>query len=212
MRPALIVSILIILVTLAWGVYLMPSLPDQLPSHWNVNGDVDGYMPKIPGLLFLPALSLLILGLMVFLPRYDPLYEQYHDFQPAYEGLILLVVLFLSALYIVTLLWAIGIQIEMNILMSILFGLLYGGIGFFFRSVKKTWFVGIRTPWTMSSDQVWKETHQAGVYVFAIAGLFCLGGVIIPDMAYLFIMVPMLIGVCGLVFYSYLRYKKENRS
>ena len=204
MRTLILISICTIILSLAVGLYLSPSLPAELPSHWNLNGDVDGYMPKEFGLFFLPLLAMVIMSLMVFLPRYDPDHDRYAEFQQAYDGLILLISLFLAILYLVTLLWASGIHIPMNSLMSMMFGLLFIGLGIFFRSVKKTWFVGIRTPWTLLSEQVWQKTHQAGSCVFILAGLICLAGVLLPSYAYLFVITPILAGVAGLFVYSYL--------
>lgn len=209
MRKFLLVSIIIVLLSLILGIYLSPSLPAELPSHWNLNGEVDGYMSKDFGLFFLPILALFIMSLMVILPRYDPEHDRYIDFQDAYDGLILLIVLFLAILYLVTLLWASGVQIHMNNLMSVMFCLLFIGIGIFLRSVKKTWFVGIRTPWTLLSETVWEKTHQAGSWVFIIAGFISLIGILSPAYAYIFVIAPILAGTGGLFVYSYLMYTKE---
>jgi uncharacterized membrane protein len=209
MRTLILISICVIALSFVVGLYLSPSLPTELPSHWNLNGDVDGYMPKEFGLFFLPLLAIVIMSLMVILPRYDPDHDRYAEFQQAYDGLILLISLFLTILYLVTLLWASGIHVPMNSLMSVMFGLLFIGLGIFFRSVKKTWFVGIRTPWTLLSEQVWQKTHQAGSWVFILAGFLSLAGVLLPSYAYLFVLAPILAGVGGLFVYSYLLYTKE---
>lgn len=209
MRTLLIISLAIIILSLAAGMYLSPSLPSDLPAHWNAGGEVDGYMPKDVGIFFLPVFAVIIMLLMIFLPRFDPGHSRYTEFQEAYDGLILLVILFFMILYLVTLLWAVGIHIPMNSLMSVMFGLLFIGIGVFFRSVKKTWFVGIRTPWTLLSEHVWNETHRAGFFVFCIAGIICFGGVLSPAYAYLFVFLPLLLGCCGLVYYSYHLYQRE---
>lgn len=212
MRPALIISIILIILFLVLGIVLAPTLPDNIPSHWNLKGEVDGYMAKNIGVLFLPLLAMVIMVLMVALPRYDPDYRRYTEFQSAYDGLILLIVSFLMILYGITLLWSSGIEISMNSLMSVMFALLYVGVGIFLRSVKKVWFVGIRTPWTLLSENVWIKTHQAGSWIFILAGVFCLGGILATQYAYFFVLVPMSIGVCGIIVYSYLLYQKEIRS
>jgi uncharacterized membrane protein len=76
--------------------------------------------------------------------------------------------------------------------------------------VKPNWFAGIRTPWTMESETVWNETHQRGFRVFLVIALFCLLGVFIPEYAYLFILLPVIIGTIYLVVYSYIVWKKEK--
>ena len=212
MRYLLIISLAIIAVFYLFGLVLSPILPDEIPSHWNIDGDVDGYMSKSSALHFLPLLTLIIIGLMIFLPRFDPEKERYSSFQTAYDGLILIIVLFMMVLYGVTLLWALNVQISMNSLMACMFGLLFIGIGYFFRSVKRTWFVGIRTPWTLLSEEVWNKTHQAGSWLFIGTGIVCFGGVLIPKLAYVFIFTPIILTVMVLFVYSYLLYTKEIQS
>jgi uncharacterized membrane protein len=210
MRILLLISVVIIFIALGTGIFLSSSLPDEMPSHWNLQGDVDGFMPKMFGICFLPILALVIMGLMVVIPGYDPAHRRYVDFQQAYDGLILLIVVFLIVLYLNTLLWALGIHIPMNSLMSVMFALLFVGLGIFFHSVRRTWFVGIRTPWTILSEHVWKETHRVGSWVFIGIGILCLGGIPFPSYAYIFVFVPLLFGIVSLVSYSYLVYNREN--
>ncbi|NLV27596.1 MAG: DUF1648 domain-containing protein [Methanomicrobiales archaeon] len=187
-------------------------LPTEIPTHWNVKGEVDGTTSVIPGLFFLPGMMAGITLLMIFLPRIDPKKEVYAGFQKAYDGLILLINLFFLVLFIVTILWALGIQIPMNQVMSVLFAILMGGIAFFIRDVQPNWFAGIRTPWTMENETVWKETHLRGFRVFIIIAIFCLLGVVIPDYAYLFILLPVIFGTLYLFVYSYMIWQKENQT
>ena len=189
-----------------------PSLPDEIPTHWNIQGEVDGTMPVIPGIILIPALMVGITLLMIVLPRYDPKWEAYREFQEAYDALILLLNIFFFLLFLITILWALGIEVPMNQVISALFAILMGGIAFFIRRVKPNWFAGIRTPWTMESETVWKETHERGFRVFLIIALFCLLGVLVPEYAYLFILLPVIIGTIYLVVYSYIVWKKEKNA
>ena len=103
-----------------------------------------------------------------------------------------------------------SLQVPMNQVMSALFAILMGGIAFFIRRVKPNWFAGIRTPWTMESETVWKATHERGFRVFFIIALFCLLGILVPEYAYLFILLPVIIGTIYLVVYSYIVWKQEK--
>lgn len=212
MRLLLIVSLSLILLSILIGISIMGSLPSDFPSHWNIHGNVDGYMPKEIGIFFLPVLALLILTLMIYVPRFDPDHARYKEFQKAYDGLVLLITVFFMILYLVTLLWALGIQFPMNSMMAVMFGILFIGIGIFFNSVKKNWFIGIRTPWTLLSEQVWQKTHHMGFFVFCAAGLLCFGGIIFPSYAYIFIFLPLITSSCTLVLYSYLLYQHESET
>lgn len=209
MSPFRIIAILIIIVAFLIGIAMYPSLPDEIPTHWNTEGEVDGTMPVLIGLFLLPAMMAVITGLLMVLPRFDPRYARYEEFQGSYDGVIILLNLFLFVLFIITILWSIGIEVPMNQVMSIMFAILMAGIAFFIRNVKQNWFGGIRTPWTMESEVVWDETHKRGFRVFLVIALFCLLGVILPEYAYLFILLPVIIGSIYLVIYSYLLWKKE---
>lgn len=205
-----ILSILLIVITCLLTLILFPSLPDEIPTHWNIHGNVDGTAPLIPGLFLLPALMVGITLMMALVPRYDPKKAHYKEFQGAYDGLIFLINIFCFMLFVITILWSLGIEIPMNQFISVLFAILMGGIAFFIRGVKPNWFAGIRTPWTMESETVWNKTHQRGFRVFLVIALFCLLGVFIPEYAYLFILLPVIIGTIYLVVYSYIVWKKEK--
>lgn len=212
MSPFRIIAILIIIVAFLIGIAMYPSLPDEIPTHWNTEGEVDGTMPVLIGLFLLPTMMAVITGLLMVLPRFDPRYARYEEFQGSYDGVIILLNLFLFVLFIITILWSIGIEVPMNQVMSIMFAILMAGIAFFIRNVKQNWFGGIRTPWTMESEVVWNETHKRGFRVFLVIALFCLLGVILPEYAYLFILLPVIIGSMYLVIYSYLLWKKETQA
>lgn len=212
MHPFRILSIILILITCGIMLVMYPSLPDEIPTHWNLQGEVDATTPLMPGLFILPALMAGITILMVLLPRYDPRHDHYTEFQGAYDGLILLMNIFFFMLFLITVLWAMGMEVPMNRVISLLFAILMGGIAFFIRRVTPNWFAGIRTPWTMESETVWKETHQRGFRVFLIIALFCLLGAGLPEYAYLFILLPVIIGTVYLFIYSYIIWKKENES
>lgn len=200
------------LILLSFGITSMvyPALPEEIPTHWNIQGEVDGTTPVFPGILFIPLLMIGITLLMIILPRYDPKWEAYMGFQKAYDGLILLMNLFFFLLFLITILWSLGTEVPMNQVISVLFAILMGGIAFFIRRVQPNWFAGIRTPWTMESEVVWKETHERGFRVFLIIALFCLLGALVPEYAYLFILLPVIIGTIYLVVYSYIIWKKEK--
>jgi Predicted integral membrane protein len=113
-----------------------PILPDEIPTHWNIQGQVDGTMPVFPGALLIPALMVGITLLMIILPRYDPKWEAYQEFQGAYDALILLLNIFFFLLFLITILWALRIEVPMNQVISALFRHPYGGNCMFYPSGK----------------------------------------------------------------------------
>jgi uncharacterized membrane protein len=103
-----------------------------------------------------------------------------------------------------------GVKISPNLTFPLLFGMLFIYLGFLLEHAEPNWFVGIRTPWTLSSESVWKKTHRLGGKLFKIAGVICLLGVLFQDYAIWTIMVPILLVSFYVVVYSYIEFQKET--
>jgi len=212
MTPLRFGIVAVLILTLAITVVAYPTLPDQVPSHWNAAGEVDGYLPKLWGAAIVPLIMIPLTALLFLIPRIDPLRENYRKFKPYYEGFILVFALFFAIIQVQILLWGIGIEISPNIVIPPLFGALFIYIGFLLDHAEPNWFVGIRTPWTMSSENVWKKTHALGGRLFKIAGIVSIGGVFFGSNALWFCLVPVLLVAGYTVVYSYSQFQRERRS
>ncbi len=205
-RLAIIAGLLItFILTLA----IYPTAPDRIVSHWNAAGQPDGYMSKFWGLGLIPLIMIACVGLFAVLPRIDPYKKNYEKFQDYYEGFVLLFILFMLAIHVQIILWSIGYQISPNLTFPFLIGALFIYIGFLLGHAERNWFVGIRTPWTLSNETVWKKTHEIGGKLFKIAGVISFIGVLAGEYAFLFILVPVIIVAVFTVAYSYFEYQKE---
>lgn len=201
-----------LLVTFIVTIAIYPTMPDLVPSHWNAAGQVNGYMSKFWGLFLVPFIMAGLVALLMVLPRIDPMKKNYDKFRGYYDGLILVFVLYLLVIQVQIIVWTIGIHISPNLTFPILFGVLFIYIGFLVGHAEQNWFVGIRTPWTLSSEPVWKKTHLFGGKLFKIAGIVCFLGVLFQDYAIWIIMIPIL-SVSGVtIIYSYIEYQKEIQS
>lgn len=205
-----IIAGLIITFTLTIAIY--PTVPDRVVSHWNAAGQADGYMSKFWGLFLIPLIMTGFVALFAVLPRIDPHKKNYEKFRDYYEGFILLFVLFLLAIQVQIILWSIGYQISPNLTFPLLIGILFIYIGFLLGHAEQNWFVGIRTPWTLSSKTVWKRTHQLGGKLFIIAGVISCAGIFAGAYALWFILVPVLAVAVYTVAYSYIEFQKELKS
>jgi uncharacterized membrane protein len=206
-RPAIA---LVLILTVAITVISFPHMPDPVPSHWNAAGTVDGYLPKFWGLVLVPSFMIGIFALFAVLPRIDPRKNNYLKFQDFYEGFILVFAVFFFFIQLQILLWGLGVQVSPNVMIPLLAGALFVYIGFFMEHAEPNWFVGIRTPWTLSSDSVWKKTHQKGATLFKLAGLVSMIGILAGIYAWLFILVPALAVAAYTVVYSYVEFEKEQ--
>jgi uncharacterized membrane protein len=145
--------------------------PDQIPMHWNIDGQIDRYGGKFEGLFLLPLLALGLYLAMRFLPAVDPGRANYARFGGAYATIRAGIVLVMAAVHAVVLLWTQGIRIDVSMAVPFLVGALFIVFGALMGKIRPNWFVGIRTPWTMSSKQAWVRTHRLGGFLFIALGI-----------------------------------------
>lgn len=194
------------------GAYFYPQLPERIASHWNAKGEVDGYMAKPMGVFYMPIVIACLAALFMAIPRIDPLKANIEKFINYYDGFIVLLSLFMAATFVHTILWSVGVKISPNVLVPVGLGLLYYYAGIMMEHAKRNWFIGIRTPWTLSSDTVWDKTHQVGAGMFKACGVISLAGVFFGAYAMYFVVGPVLAAALYLIIFSYYAYQKENRS
>lgn len=210
MRKSEKIILIIIVFSFLVGAYFYPQMPEKTASHWNFKGEVDGYMPKFWGMFLMPLISAAMLLLFIFIPKIDPLKENIEKFRKYYDGFIALIILFLFYLYVLTILWNIGVRFDMSRLIAPAFSILFYYIGIFTENAKRNWFIGIRTPWTLSNEKVWDKTHKIGGKLFKIAGLIALLSVFFPDFALFFVLIPVILISAYTIVYSYLEFKKQK--
>lgn len=206
-----IVILFIIFVSFVAGFYLYPYMPEKIASHWNIQGDVDGYMSKFWGLFLMPIMSLAMFFLFLLVPKIDPLKENVKKFREYFDKFILLIILFIFYIYTLTILWSFGWRFNMGQFMAPALGVLFFYAGVLIEKSKRNWFIGIRTPWTLSSETVWDKTHQLGSKLFKISGIVALFGFVLPSIAFYLVLIPVIFSVIYSVIYSYLEYQKEKK-
>jgi len=187
--------------------WLYPGLPEQIPTHWNIRGEVDDYTPKPWGVVILPAAALFAFAVMRIIPVISPRGFRTDKFMDVINVFTVVIVGFTSGIAILALLAANGQDVRINEFTFAGVGLLFVVLGNYMSKVRKNFFIGIRTPWTLASDEVWSRTHRLGGKVFVLVGLFMmLNSVLRFPEAWLvgFIVVAALIPVV----YSYVIYRK----
>lgn len=208
----ILVLIMILGATLA-GLILWNRLPDQMASHWDINDHVNGYMSKFWGVFLMPLVTLGLFLLFLVIPTIDPLKANIAQFRDAFNLFIVLMVAFMLYIHGLTLAWSLGYtSFKMSTSMLPALGLLFIFIGFMLRKAKRNFFIGIRTPWTLSSDTVWDKTHQLGAILFMLSGaLTLIGGFFGGLTAFWILFVPLIGSTLFLVIYSYVLYRNETR-
>jgi uncharacterized membrane protein len=203
--------LVLVLANFLAAIMLYPYMPDKMASHWDINGDANGYMGKFWGLFFTPVLTLVIIAFLLYLPKMDPM-NNFRKFNSQYELVILVLAIFMTYIHALTLLWNLGAKFSFNSTMAPAFGLLFYSIGAAIGKAKQNWFMGIRTPWTLSNAKVWDKTHKLGSELFRICGFICILGMFFEKYALYFVIFPVIGISIFLVVYSYLEWKKIIKS
>jgi uncharacterized membrane protein len=161
---------LVIVAVLMLAALCGPSLPDQVPSHYDFHGAVDDTMQRSSFLLMIIGLTIgLYLGL-TFLPFIDPIWSRAKS---RYGVLMLLrdfTLAFILVLMILTLLSSQEGRIP-SAMLGVALGIMFTFMGNYLPKVPRNWFFGIKTPWTLISDTVWQRSHIVGGWLFVLAGV-----------------------------------------
>ncbi len=194
-----------------WVVFGWDSAPERFPVHWNLAGEADRYGSRAEGMLGLPLVALGLYLLLLFLPRLDPGRANYRHFAGAYATLRLALTAFLVGIDAMIQLVARGYPVGVDVVGLILLGGLFVAIGSTLDQLRPNWFVGIRTPWTLSSQTAWTQTHRLGRWLFSAMGLALIAaGVIRAPWAFLLAAGVVLGSVVGMVVYSYLVWRRAS--
>ncbi len=211
MKYATAITLLIILATFVLGVALYPHLPAHLATHWNMQGNVNHFTPKFWSVFGLPFIMIGIAALFLLIPLIDPLKKNITAFRLHFDLFVVLLMLFLFYAYLLVIIWNMGNHFNMNEALVPALGALFYYIGVLMAHAQPNWFVGIRTPWTLSNTTVWRDTHRLGGRLYKIAGLIAVLGFFVPQYALLVAVIPLLIVSLFLIIYSYVDFQSINR-
>jgi len=203
--------ITILLLLAFWGICasFYPDLPEQVPTHWNIQGEVDDYSHKAVATLVMPLLPLAIYVLMTVVPKIDPKRQNYGKFGPSYEKIRTIIVTIMVGITVLPLLSALGYDIKVDLLVRIFIPLLFIALGNYMGKIKHNYFVGIKVPWTLASAEVWNKTHRLGGKLMVVGGIFALAGVFTPPTAgFVMVMTGIFAPLIISTIYSYLLYAK----
>jgi uncharacterized membrane protein len=211
-RTVIVILIIAVLAGLGISLWAGPRLPASVPTHWDASGQANGYSSPAFAMFFMPGLTLGIGLLLIFLPMVDPLRANVEKFRRSYNWAIVGFAAYMLYIHVLTLLAGLGVSYNMTSVLIPAMGLLFFGMGFLLERTQQNWFIGIRTPWTLSSPVVWEKTHRLGGLLFKIAGLLTLASLLFrPETAFLVMLVPLLLASLGTVVYSYFAFQQEKK-
>ena len=206
-KTALIVTSIVILIPVLIGLLLWNRLPEQVPTHWGIDGEVDGWSSKAVAVFVFPCILLGVHWLCVIVSSIDPGSKNYH------RKMITLVLWICPAisLLIGSLIYAkvLGYDLDVEIVMPLLVGLMFLIVGNLLPKCRQSYTMGIKLPWTLRNEENWNKTHRFSGKVWVI------GGVIIMATAFVgsfWILMGVLIVMVALpTTYSYCLYRKQSK-
>ncbi len=203
------VIILIPLVYLAW---VWNDLPERVPVHFNLKGEADGWAGKTAMIFIVLGTTALLNLILLAVPYIDPKRKLTY-MGSKYHQLRFILVIFMTALAMFIIHSALNPDtFQLNALL-ILIGGLFIALGNYFQAVKPNYFIGIRTPWTLESEQVWRKTHRLGGILWIAGGLVMILLALFPDSVTrqaIFLATVAILVVVPLV-YSFIEFRKEQR-
>lgn len=164
-------NLAVVLFIAAVAAYGWMTLPDRVPVHWNVRGEIDRYGSKVESLLFVPALAASFYVLLLLLPRIDPGRANYARFAGTYAFIRTVLLLVLAIVFVSVVLAGAGVAVDVPTVVGLTTGGTFVLFGSVLAKVRPNWFVGIRTPWTLSSARSWTRTHRLGGWLFIAIGV-----------------------------------------
>ncbi len=196
---------------LGFSIWAFPRLPESVATHFNFKGEPDGYSSRMFGAFMIPGIMLALRVIAQVFPRIDPKSPNYERFLGTYWLLINSILWFLAATHIVVLGYALGWPVSVQRVMPVGIGALFIVIGNYLGRVEPNWFMGVRTPWTLSSDKVWRRTNRTAGWLFVVAGCVLMLGVFAPPSMFFPVLMGTIVVVAVIpIVQSYVLWKREQ--
>lgn len=209
-RPSLWISLALVAFALAVTAVLYPSLPDQIPTHWNIRGEADGFGPKTVAAWLLPAIATGLVAFLRVAPWLSPKGFGVDVDGRAYGFLVVATTALLVSIHLLSLAAALRPGLDVGRALVACVMLFLGAIGSSFRGLERNFYVGIRVPWTIASEQVWNETHRLAAPLWVGGGI--LGAALAAVGLTVAALAPLVPMVVVPIAYSFVRSKQLERA
>ncbi|HYE82599.1 MAG TPA: SdpI family protein [Clostridia bacterium] len=204
--------ILLILASFGIAIYFYPVLPERVPSHWNIYGEIDGYSSRFFGAFGLPLMNIGMYFMFLIIPNLDPKKSNYKAFEGSYHLIRVVMHIFMIGLQILILAAVMGYGINVSLIVKLSVSMLLILTGNVMGRFKHNYFVGIKTPWTLANEEVWRKTHRMAAFVWVAGGIVCAASSFWNSAAsaVLFFVCIMALAFVPVV-YSYIEYRMLTR-
>ncbi len=203
-------GLIVFAVAAALSIWAYPRLPEVVATHWNLRGEPDKHSSRLIAAAMLPLGILVLTAIFALWPRFDPRRANYEKFGDTYRLLTNSVLVIALVGHGALLAAGLGYAVQVGRLLPIGLGLMLVFLGNYLTRVEPNWILGIRTPWTLSSDTVWRKTHRTGGLVFVIAGLvIAVGAALVPKYAVQLLVIAIVSASLIPVVQSYILWRRE---
>ena len=203
-----ILTSLVCLIPIIAGLFLYPSLPENVVTHWDAAGNPDGWSSRFVGVFVLPGSMLLLNLLFPFLLKMDPKYSNISEkIKCLIQWIIPVIALFAGGM---TLTAAVGVEMRVDLFAPMFMGLLFAVLGNFMPKMAQSYTVGIKLPWTLNDEENWDKTHRLAGFLWVVCGVLMIAGAFLPCRMTVFL---VLLGVMVLlpIAYSYILFLKKKK-
>jgi len=202
-----------LLVAVGFSIWAYAQLPARVTTHWGIDGRPDGWSSPLVAAVLIPAVGLLLSVIFLALPRIDPRRDAYQGQRAPYWIVANAVLVLLAVVHSLVLAHALGWAVNAVAVVTMAVGALFILMGVLMPRMRPSWFMGIRTPWTLSDDRVWHETHRLGGRIFVAAGVIIAISGLLPGNWWLIWAIGLAIVLALVpVGYSWWLWKKGVRS
>lgn len=203
--------VLVVIGTVLYTMSVYASLPALMPTHWGIDGRPNGWAGREFGAWLLPAIMAFVAVLFRILPTIDPKKANYARFGVTYDLTAATIVTFEGVVQWAMLNVALGHGVDLNTIVYVGLGAMFVILGFALPAARQNWFFGIRTPWTLSDEDVWARTHKVGGLLMATAGVVTIYAALTapPTVKFAVMLATTLAATAGSVLLSYLYWRRR---
>lgn len=206
-------GILFVTATIIFVMTVYNQLPERIATHYDMNGNADGWSGRLAAAWLLPAMAVLMLIVFAMLPRISPRLENFRKFEETYWVVANAMVGILCVMHVLLLGRALNWPIDVSSSMLLGMGVMFMVIGNVMPRMHSNWWMGIRTPWTMESEEVWRETHRLAGRTFLVGGAVTIVAALLPVSIRMYVAMSALV-IAGFVpvVYSYFVWRRIRRT
>lgn len=206
-KKRMVISTLACMLPMLLGVLMYTRLPEQLPTHWNAQGEVDGYSSKNFALFGLPFILVVINIICQFAILADPKKENYSG---KLQSLVIWMLPVLSLMIqIIIIVVGLGHEVDVTVIIAVFVGIIFIAMGNYLPKCKQNYTIGYKLPWTLDDEENWNKTHRLAGWLMVLCGICVI--IAVPLQLVFPAMIVVLIIAMVPAVYSYVLYVKKNR-